>query len=190
MAYQRPIINTTQGASSDDVPLIPVGVYRVFVEKATVERSKTSGNLMNHVKVQIISPDTVQHKSGKNIPVAGQGGGFYISYSPDDNKRGEPKMKATIEALTKLGVPLPPPADDFDTEVANLTQAVAAYLTGMTFEMVVSSRREPRRDPSGNPLKDSAGNEIVGAEVADFNMFNIVGLPKPISELGITPPPY
>lgn len=183
MSYQRP----TLGTANDHVPRCPTAVYRVYCTKVTKRTSKT-GNLMNEVSVQILSPETVTIKDGPTVQTAGLEGHFYIVYNDELNKRGENKMVGTLDTLTKLGVPLPPPAEDFKTEANNLADAVVGYLQNMTWEMVVKSKREPRNDPATNePLKDSAGNIIQGPEVIDFNAFDIVGLPKSITELGTAP---
>jgi len=183
-AYQRPVIKP---GSSSNVPLCPTAVYRVYCQKAVVKHSQSSGDLMVEVTAQIISPDTVTLKDGPTVQTAGLEGRFYIVFSDGINKRGEHKMVAVMEALTKLGVPLPDPSPDFETEAQNLADATAKYLVNMTWEMVVSSKREERRAPGTNePLVDSAGNKIMGAEVVDFNSFNIVGLPKTLDEVGAT----
>ena len=95
-----------------------------------------------------------------------------------------------LDSLSKLGVPLPEAAPDFETEASNIAAAVEAYLPNMTWEMVVKSKREAKIDlATKQPMTDSAGNQILGPEVVDFNSFNIVGLPKSITELGATPLP-
>jgi len=185
-AYQRPV----PGPAST-VPLCPEGVYRVYCPKVKTSRSKASGNLMSEVSVQILSPDVVTLPDGPKVQTAGLEGRFYIVYANEVNKRGEHKMVATLDVLSKLGVTLPEASPDFETEASNFAAAVEAHLVNLTWEMVVKSKREPKVDmATREPMKDSAGNLILGPEQVDFNTFNIVGLPKSITDLGVAPAAY
>lgn len=174
--YQRPVVNASGQAGP---PLIPPANYRVYCQKCDFGASQSSGNPMNTLHLQILSPESVT-VDGVVVKTAGQSGKMYISYDNDSAV-----MKRAVEALAKLGVPLPAQAASFEEDVKAIGAAVSAYMLNMTFEMVVSSQRRPMTAPGGvEPLKDSAGNVIQSSEQANFAVFNIVGLPKPITELG------
>ena len=170
MSYNRP------KASDTKAPLVPRLVYRVLCSKVVNAPSKRTGAPMLACDVQILSPESVQNPNGTVSQTASIEGTMYLTF-------GDKALANSIGALELLGVPLPDVASSQDEDVANMLAAAEAYLPGMTFEMVVSSKAEAVLGPDGTPLKDGAGRVIAGFERPDFSSFNIVGLPKKLSEL-------
>lgn len=171
MAYQRP-----QPVRAGTVPRIPKGVYKVLVREATPETSKTSGNPMVVIKIEVVSPETVQF-NGHTVKVVGAKATMYASFS-------EKAIGGTITFLDAMRVKLPPPAETMEQDIANMQEA-AKELTGTLFQMNLSSSAEEMKDSLGNPLLDNDGKPIMGQEQVDAAIFNV--LPNTRTTLDGTP---
>lgn len=177
MSYTRPKVGAHGSAKA---PLVPKANYRVAVLKIDNAPSKSTGATMVTANVQILAPESVTNPDGSVSKTAGFSGDLRFVFS-------EKNLANCIDALTKLEVSLPPEAGSFDEDVRLMAEALAARLNQLTFELVVQSKAEPQRGPAGEELRDGNGNVIMGMERPDFNMFNIVGLPKTFKELGVVP---
>ena len=173
MSYQTPLPGSAATATA---PKVPKAVYRVLVTKATHEPSKKSGAPMTKLAVQILSPEAIQNANGTVSQTAGIGGDIYVAFS-DKNEAN------CVKTVIALGGKLAPNYESRE-ELVSACQQHLDGLVNQTFEMVVSSKKEVQTDPTGAPLTDSTGAPIQGFEVADFNMFGIVGLVKSMEELG------
>lgn len=171
MSYQRP-----QAGVASKAQLVPEYAYRVLCPKASMHIGKESGQPGLKLELQILSPESVQDVNGNNSMTAGIGGNLYLSFS-------DAAIGNTMDVLSKLEVPLPAAASTKEEDVALIQEAAIAHLTGLTWEMVVKSKREPRLGPDRKPLLDSLNRPIQGSEQADFNSFGIVGIPKQLADL-------
>ena len=177
MSYTPPSTDT----AASTVPLVPRACYRVLVTSANNDPSKKTNAPQNTLGVQILSPDTVQTPAGV-AQTAGIEGKMYFTFS-------EKNLKNMAAACKALGFAVKSDYPDEAAYIAHQQEQIMGLL-GKTFEMVVSSKREPMLGPDGAPLTDSAGRPIQGREVADFSAFNVVGLVKTLEEVGGAVNPY
>jgi len=177
MSYTPP---STDSAATT-VPLVPKACYRVLVTAVNNDASKKTGAAQNTLSVQILSPDIVQTHAGV-AQTAGIEGKMYFTFS-------EKNLKNMAAACKALGFAVNADYADEAAYIAHQQEQIMGLLN-KTFEMVVSSKREPMLGPDGAPLTDSAGRPIQGREVADFSAFNVVGLVKTLEEVGGAVTPY
>ena len=177
MSYTPPAPET----AANSVPLVPRACYRVLATAADNAASKKTGAAQTTLSVQILSPDVVHTHAGP-AQTAGIDGKMYFTFS-------EKNIRNMATGCSKLGFTMRPDYADEIAFVSHMQEQLGA-LVGKTFELVVSSKREPMLGPDGAPLTDSAGRPIQGRESADFSAFNIVGLVKTLEEAGGTVAPY
>lgn len=171
--YQIPTPSATT-ASSASAPLVPLKCYRVHATKVTNVPSKSSGLPMTTVHVQILSPSTVANTNGTISETAGIEGDLRFVFN-------DTSWAKILDKVRALGVTFPTTHNTYEDAVKAVQDALAAQLVGITFEMVVSSKKEPMNGADGKPLTDSEGREIQGQERAEFAWFNIQGIPLPIT---------
>lgn len=177
MSYTPPSTDT----ATTTVPLVPRACYRVLVTSANNDPSKKTHAPQNTLGVQILSPDAVMTPTGP-AQTSGIEGKIFFTFS-------EKNIKNMAAACKALGFAVHPSYPDEAAWIAHQQEQIMGLL-GKTFEMVVSSKREPMLGPDGAPLTDSAQRPIQGREVPDFSAFNIVGLVKTLEEAGGSATPY
>lgn len=181
MSYVRP----TPTAPGTTAPLVPFACYSVIALKVEGATSKSEPfNKRLDIEVQILAPDTVQNANGTFSRPAGVKGPLRLSFS-------DKAMQGTIDALTKLGVTLPPPQPTLEADIEAITKAAVEQLSMKVFDMTVKSKREAMLDSgTGQPMLDSRGQPIQGPERPDFSVFGIVGNPRTVQEAGLSLPAY